>query len=309
MDAIKRFRWPILWIVLFAMFYVALRLVPLDQPLLFYDWRVVFRGAESLPHYPPWTWWIVRLLDLPALLAITLASYAVAVLIRARSAASAALTFLCLPLWWTMFLGQLEGFALLGVLGLPWLVPLVLMKPLVAAFALLSRWKWTVIALGFGVASLLVFGLWPIDLIAYNLSVWEPWQQNIGLGLFGLPLFALLVWKMPRDDEDWWMLAGSTLLPYLIPYHWLPLMPAAARLPWYWTLAVALTSWLTFASNWLGRWAWYLGWVSVIVLGIGLWLYRSKPVNGVRVDQATEDDLVTFLGRGCLSVYRKVKRE
>jgi hypothetical protein len=171
MDIFRRFQWLILWIVLFVVFYVALRLVPLERPMLFHDWRVTFQRAESLTYYPPWTWWIVRSLDLSALLAITLASYAVAVLQRARSAASAALTFLCLPLWWTIFLGQLDGLALLGLLGLPWLVPLVLMKPLVAAFALLSRWRWTVIALVFVVASLIVFGLWPIDLIAYLSSI------------------------------------------------------------------------------------------------------------------------------------------
>jgi hypothetical protein len=307
-NTLKRFQWLILWVAFFVVFYVALRLAPLERPMLFHDWRISFKRAESLTYYPPWTWWIVHSLDLPALLAITLASYAVAVLRRARSVASAALTFFCLPLWWTIFLGQLDGLALLGVLGLPWLVPLVLLKPLVAAFALLSRWRWTVIALAFAIVSILVFGLWPIDLVAYHLGdPPEVWPQEIGLGLLGLPLFVFLVWKMPRDDQDWWMLAGSTLSPYLIAYHWMPLMPAAARLPWYWTLAITLTSWLTFASNWLGEWAWYLGWVSVLLLGVGLWLHGGEPADRAQGDRAPGDDFVTWAGRACLWIWRKGK--
>jgi hypothetical protein len=97
--------------------------------------------------------------------------------------------------------------------------------------------------------------------VAYN---------NISLGLWGLPLFALLIWKMPKDDADWWMLAGSTITLRLIPYNLVVLMPAAARLHWPWTLAVALTSWLPLLANWLGAWAWKLGWVSVGVLAVGL---------------------------------------
>ena len=103
------------------------------------------------------------------------------------------------------------------------------------------------------------------------------------------------------------MLAGSTLSPYLIAYHWLPLMPAAARPPWPWTLAVALTSWLTFASNRLGEWAWHLGWTSVLLLGVGLWLHRDEPANQAQADHAPGDAFVSWIGRVCLWVYRKGK--
>ena len=47
---------------------------------------------------------------------------------------------------------------------------------------------------------------------------------------------------MPRDDPDWWMLAGATITPRLIPYNLLPLMPALARLRWPWALAFAASS-------------------------------------------------------------------
>jgi hypothetical protein len=40
---------------------------------------------------------------------------------------------------WTLFLGQLDGIALLGLIGMPWLVPLALVKPHVTIFAFAAR--------------------------------------------------------------------------------------------------------------------------------------------------------------------------
>ena len=270
-----------LWFALLAAYWAFFAMLPLEQPSLFYDWRVFFASPDTVPaYYPPWTRFLVQALNLPLLLALTLSTYSVAVLQKARGVASAVCAFLALPLVWTLYLGQLDGLALLGVLGLPYLAPLALIKPHVAAFALLARRTWWIVAAAVVRVTLAVWGLWPVDLFTCHAG--DPaglWPQDIALNLWGMPIFLLVVWRMPRDDPDWWMVAGATITPRLFPYNLLPLMPALARLRWPWALAAALASWLPLAANWLGPWAWHLGWVSVALLGIGLWKDKGRTTK------------------------------
>jgi hypothetical protein len=267
-----------LWIVLCAAFWAIFSLLPLDQPLMFYDWRTFFGSPDTMPWYHvPWSRYVTQFLTLPLLLALTIASYAVATIDNAQDPASAACAFLCLPLWWTLFLGQLEGIAILGLLGMPYLAPLAFVKPQLAVFAAFARRWWLLALFLVGILSVIIWGNWVVDPLRWQYGESEvEWPQEVGLGLWGLPFFALLVWKMPRDDPYWWMLAGAFVTPRLIPYNLLPLMPVIARLPWPWAVAVALTSWLPLAANWLGSWGWWLAWVSVLVLGVGLGLETLK---------------------------------
>lgn len=260
-------------VLLFVVCVVLFALLPVGGSA-FYDWRLFFDNPATIPdYYPPWTA-MVSWLPLPVVLALTVTAFFVAARQQARSVVSAACVALCLPLFWTLFLGQIDGLALWGVILLPYAVPLALMKPHLAAFALLARKQWVIAGALFILATIAIWGPWPLKLWTCNTDPAQ-WPQDIALGLWGLPIFALLVWQMPRDDPYWWMLAGAFVTPRLIPYNLLPLYPAAARLPWPWALAVALTSWLPFAANWVGDWGWYLGWVSVVLLGVGMWVNRS----------------------------------
>ncbi len=269
----------LLWLTLTLVFSGAATLLPVAPPFA-YDWRHFFQNPQQVPaFYPPWTRWILLGLRYPTLLGLTLATFLVAVLLRARSVGSAVLALFNLPLFWVMFLGQLDGLALLGTLGLPWSLPLVFVKPQVAAFAVFARRRTLVYATLFLGLTLLLWGPWPLRLLTYHADP-AAWPQDIALGWRGFPLFLLLVWKMPRDDMDWWMLAGTTVTPALIPYHLLPLMPAMARLPLLWAAGVALASWFPLLANWWGPWAWHLGWVSVFFLGWGLFLETRKGAAG-----------------------------
>jgi len=258
-----------IWLILTVLFTVAALFLPAKLPLAF-DWIHFFEKAHNIPaFYPPWTALIVRYLTWPLLIGLTLSTYAVAVMKRARSVVSAVAAFVAMPLWWVLFLGQLDGLALLGVLGLPWLMPLALIKPQIAGFAILTRRKCLIAAVCFVLLSFAFWGFWPAKMLDYHADRLDS-AGYIGLGLWGLPLAALVLWAVPGWDADKLMLAGAFITPALIPYQLLPLMPAIACLPWWLAWIVALSSWLPFASNWWGEWAWWLVWISVALIGAGL---------------------------------------
>jgi hypothetical protein len=276
--------WAI-WLAFVLTFWLLLSFLPLDRPLLFYDWRYHLADTDLVPtYYTPWTRY-VHYLGLPGLISITLATFAVAVLVRARSRVSMFSAFLAVPLYWTLFLGHVDGLVLLGLETMPWLVPLALMKPHLTAWAIVARREWFFAAALFGLLSLVLWGPWPMDVLtASDCDAPGACAPERHLGLWGLPATAFLIWKMPRDDPDWWMLAGAFVTPRLFPYNLVVLMPAVARLPWPWALAVAVTSWLPFSANWLGDWAWWLMWVSVAVLAVGMYSHcREKTETSVRL--------------------------
>ena len=265
----SRIQIMLMWLVLAAVFTAAGMFVPCQLPFAF-DWIHFFEGAHNVPaFYPPWTAWVCRWLPWPVLIGATLSTYTVAVMLRARSVASAAAAFVAMPLWWALLLGQLDGLALLGVVGLPWLAPLALVKPQIAAFAILAKRKSLMVSVGFLLVSLAIWGLWPASMLAYHQES-GLWPQDVALGPRGLPLAILALWLVPGWNADKLMLAGAFVTPALIPYQLLPLMPAIARLPWWLAWLVALATWLPAMSNWWGRAGWWLAWVSVVLLGAGL---------------------------------------
>jgi len=229
--------------------------------LIGFDW-VNFFGVPRAPvFYPPWTVAVVRLLSWPSLIGITIASFITSVLLRSVHPLSGAAAVACMPLIWTLFLGQLEGIALFGVLGIPWLVPLALIKPQITVFAFLAKRQYILVLALFLLLSIVLWGLWPLSSLAietYNQGGRYP--QNIGVGWWGVPLALAALW-ISRGDIDLLMLAGCFLLPHLIPYNLLPVTPAVARLsPRQAWIAVGL-SYLPLAANWVGPWGWWLGWI------------------------------------------------
>jgi len=272
-EMASKIRVALTWLLLTAVFTAAACLLPCQLPLAF-DWLHFFENAHNIPaYYPPWTGFVCQLLTWPLLIGLTLSTYAVAVMKRAQSVASAVAAFFAMPLWWVLFLGQLDGLALLGVMDLPWLVPLALMKPQVAAFGIFARRKSVIAAVCFVLLSFAFWGFWPTSIFTYPIKRVDliRYPQQIGLGLWGLPLAMLVLWVVPGWNTDKLMLAGVFVTPALIPYQLLPLMPAIARLPWWLAWIVALSSWLPVMSNWLGGMGWWLAWFSVVLIGVGLW--------------------------------------
>jgi hypothetical protein len=262
--------WKIgLFAALSLVFSLAAHLIPADG-FIGFDW-VGFFGIQRIPpFYPPWTLYAVKWLTYPTLVGLTLGAFALAAYQRSAHPISLAASFLCLPLLWTIFLGQVDGLALMGLLGLPWLVPLALIKPQVAIFALGARRLYLL-------AFLLVFGIslliWP-NWLAVMLNVYSffgegRFVQNIGLGWWGLPLFMVTVW-FSRGDMDMLMASGAFISPYLIFYNLLPLTPAVARLKPRAAILALVLSFLTLSSNWLGPKGWWLGWFFVAWIWLNL---------------------------------------
>ncbi len=244
-----------------------------------FDW-VNFFGHNHIPvFYPPWTLLVTRPLTWPLLVGLTLAAFSLASLMRAVSPLSAAIAFFCLPLFWTVFLGQLDGLALLGVIGLPWLIPLALLKPQITIFAFAARRPYLIAIFVFLAISLIIWGLWPLRMLSINNIYAEGrYAQDIALRWWGAPLFLATLW-FSRGDVDMLMLSGSFITFHLIPYNLLPVAPALARLRPRNALIGCALSWLPFSANWLGPAGWYLGWLYIIWLWINLAARRYPHVR------------------------------
>jgi hypothetical protein len=251
------------------------KLVP-PTDYLGFDW-VHFFGRGFVPaFYPPWTKVVIGAISWPLLLGITFAATSLATLKRARNFLSVVSAILALPLFWTVFLGQLDGLIIFGLLGLPWLAPFALIKPQVSLFAFGARRSYLLALVLTLFLSFVIWGWWPLKM----LSIWEihaegRYINDISIGLLGLPLALPMLW-FSRGDMDMMMLSGTLISPYLLPYNLLPLIPAIARLSWWSAIICMLLSWLPLSANWLGPSGWWLGWAFVAWLWINLFVMRYR---------------------------------
>ncbi|WP_322794319.1 hypothetical protein [Bellilinea sp.] len=244
-------------------------MIPQDGFFAF-DW-IHFFGRDNIPiFYPPWTGIVVNFLSFPVLVGLTLASVGLASYLRSTHPLSMVAVFLSLPVFWTVFLGQLDGLVLLGTLALPWLSPLALLKPQVSIWAFGARKTYL---LGFLITLLIsfaVWGWWP----ELMFSVWTIHEEgkyvnDIAIGFWGLPLAVILLW-FSRGDPDMLMLAGTFITPYLLPYNLIVVTPAIARLSPRSAWIACFLSWLPLSANWLGDRGWWLGWLFIFWLWLGL---------------------------------------
>ena len=268
-----------LFVIMTAFFSLVGVLIPANE-YLGYDWMHAFRYNQinsNILYYPPWTSWIIDWLNWPLLVGTALAAYMLAVIRRAVHPLSALAAIITLQLSWAVFLGQMEGLVLVGLLGLPWLAPWALIKPQISVFAFFSRKSYLIAGGIILLVSILIWGLWPLeilnDLNANKALAENRGPQDISIGLIGIPLTLVLMW-FSRGDMDMLMLAGATCVPYLIPYHLMPVAPAIARLrPWK-AVVAGLLSWLPFRRIGLGRQVG--GWGGCLSPGCGLtWLLAA----------------------------------
>jgi hypothetical protein len=241
--------------------------------LIGYDWFYYFSTGErsyALSYYPPWITY-VPYLTWPGLIGLTFTGLALALYQRRASLLVMMLAFFTFPVFWVIFLGQMEGVIVFGLTGLPWLTPLATIKPQVGYLAFLARKRDLAILLGWLAFSTLIWGPWPLDMLTIgNFTVWEQ-PHDISLFPWTLPVAIILFW-FSRGDADLLMLAGTFLLPYLHPYHYFVILPALARINSWLACLIALVSWLPLLANWFGPWCWYLGHLVPASLWLALYL-------------------------------------
>lgn len=256
-----------------------------------FDWKISFSQGNIPAIWTPWAGVVVRFLNFPLLVAITLTSVVVRTFRYSSSPLPAVLACVSLPTVWVLILGNLDGIVLLGLLLLPLGAPLVLLKPQIAAFSLLAK-KRSMIAGAVWVAiSFIIWGFWPLNFLVVSQPGWaEEWVQDITLFPYGILLAIPLLW-WSRKDEDLLMLAGSFATPHLFPYHFLLIMPALGKMKTGWMLAAWALSWTPLLANWLGPTAWHFGNLFALVSWMGIYFSNQQQpsLSGSR-------SLITNLG-------------
>jgi hypothetical protein len=273
-----------------------------------YDWRLYWSHGLFPPWFVPWTKPIVGILNLPAIFALTIIGIALRSLRNSSSPLPLALAVVSLPTLWVLFLGDFTGLTLIGLLLLPWGVPLVLLKPQVAAFALLARGCWFFAAMAWLALSLVAWGMWPLKLtLLLSDQARGLYPQDITLFPWGLLVAIPLMW-LSRGDDDLLMAAGSLGTPHLFPYHFISLMPALARMRVSWMIATWLLAWTPLLANWLGPTAWHLGNLVSLSFWLGIYLNRKRarltPVNNSRLHLV----LLVFLNSSSVTTLAKSER-
>jgi len=225
--------------------------------LIGHDWYIYFY-AGNYTGYPPWTrYLLLPLTSLPwrdgfgLLNAILLSSVAV---LAAREAypygrnsmmRAALLAVLSSPVWMLMLQGTMDAVLLLGLVALPYGAVILLTKPQIAAWALLADVRSMVVAIITMIISLLIWGLWPLELVESlshrNLHPVAMGWQNLTVLLLPLGIMMLL---FSRRQMYAMMAAGAFIAPYLMPVHLVLLIPAFGALTGRKRLALWLLSWL-----------------------------------------------------------------
>jgi hypothetical protein len=218
------------------------------------------------PSYPPWILGValLPLREMPPFLGLalvdglTLSSLSVLTYRYARCAfpdnrlpAFAALVLVLFnPLpWMMMWLGQVDALVLVGLVMLPFGVPLLLGKPNTGAWAVLNSRRDILWSIGFGILSLILWGLWPLDML--RLASPDIYKHPIVMGWGAIhPSLALLgIGLLLFTDRDLLRLiaAGSFISPYMMPYHYFVLLPAIGRVSGWRQLVLWMTSLLLLA--------------------------------------------------------------
>jgi len=279
-------------IIIFIVLYILGSFIPTG-----FDWQIFFGVGRAPAFYVPWVHWILPFLNGSLVVAITIIALGWATWKRKGSPLTLFFVLASLPTLWTLFLGQLDGLALLGLLLMPFGVPLALLKPQLTTFAMFKNRKWFIAAAILGIISIAIWGWWPLNLIARAGSEWKEIQpQDISLFPWSIPFVLPLLW-LSRGDDDMLMSAGSLLTPLLIPYYFIVLMPSLARLSMRWQIALWILSWLPLSANWIGPLGWRFGNLFSLALWFALWIQKREqdpsPQNDPRHQRNSPTDLPT----------------
>jgi hypothetical protein len=168
---------------------------------------------------------------------------------------AATLALLSPPVFILLWVVNIESLALFGSLFLPLGLPLILLKPHVYVWAILSRRKWMIWAAIFGAASLLIWGMWPLHVME-SVSGRIQHPSAFGWSGVGLPMILIgaLLLVFTNADPLRLMAAGSFLSPFLMPQHFVLLLPALGRVRGWKRLGLWAGAWLMAMPVMFGEW-------------------------------------------------------
>jgi hypothetical protein len=248
---------PFDWKAVLLILVGTLALFPLTSrlPNLGYEW-FYFDAGRWTPNYPPWMpvvlqpllmWdWRTGLALLTGVLYMTVAVSAWREAMpygRQARLGAALLALLSAPVLMLTWLGNASPIVLLGVVALPFGVPLATVQPHLGPWALLARRRSTLFGLGFLLLTLLIWGFWPERYLGA-----EYYQHEIALGWFNLGLPVLLVGLVmlcfTNADPLRLMAVGAFITPYLMAVHLVVLLPSIGRVRGW-------RQWLLWGSAWL----------------------------------------------------------
>jgi len=275
-------REPFDWSAVAAIVLGSLALWPLTLrlPFLGHDWIVYFSVIGQygdvlfdFAAYPPWLQAVLQpfmlgtqMQGLALVNAVLIMTVAVAAAREARqfgrgqrlgAAVLAAATPIIPMLWWQ---GNIAGLVLLGYVGMPFTVPLLLLQPGLTVWAVIARRQWIVWAVLFGLLSILIWGLWPLSLWA-TIGGRAAHPMSMGWQVLGWPilLLGLSLLVFSNADPLRLMAVGAFLTPYLMPVHLVMLLPALGRVRGYRTILLWLAAWLTLLpAMFLNDWSKYV---------------------------------------------------
>src|SRR3989337_2096379 len=178
------------WVSLFGFCYIVGLFLPEG-----FDWVIFFSKGAVSPVWTPWTPVILKFLNWPLVVAITLFAIIYRSFRYNRSPWPIALAILSLPTMWVLYLGNLDGLVLAGLLLLPWGVPLAAMKPQLSAFALLANKRSVIAGAVWGLITLAIWGLCPLNFAMALTPEWKvEWTQDISLFPWGALIALPLLW-------------------------------------------------------------------------------------------------------------------
>ena len=258
--------------------YIFLLFVTSLIPLGF-DWKAYF-GPKVLPAFwMPWTWPVLDFISPQVLSSAVILGAALRIYQLRGSMWRLPLVLLSLPMLWLLFKSDVDGLALMGLVLLPWGVPLLLLKPQLGTFALLANRRNFLAGAIWGLMSVLIWGFWFTRLQLVGSAQWHiDWPQDISLFPWGIVIALPLMW-LGRGDEDMLMAAGSFVTPHLFPYHFILLMPAIVRMSLPWAILCWAMSFTPFLANWLGPLAWHFGNLFGLCLWLGLYIAKRKKLR------------------------------
>ncbi len=239
----------------------SLLLTPLVRqlPLLGFDWFRLFY-AGNLDQYPPWmdplfapfrlmpADWSLALIASLTLVTVAAVTFRQSERGRLDGSVAVLMALLTPPLWYLLWDGQIDGLVLLAFLILPWSTPIVLLRPQITAWLMLSRRTWTVAMVFWLAASLILWGPWIFNSLTLSQgSVAHP--TSMGWATLGWPILLVgLAMLLTSRGNVWRILAASFLAsPYVQPYHFAMLLPALGRVHGWQRLALWLAVWLVGA--------------------------------------------------------------
>jgi hypothetical protein len=261
---------------LFALLYVIGLFIPEG-----FDWNHFFRFGRFPGFWLPWSKALVGWMNFPTVFALSMIGLLLRTWKYSHSPLPLVLTLFSFPMFWILHLGNYDCLVVLGLMLLPWGVPLALLKPHLAAFALLAKPKWFLAGAVWVAISFLIWGFWPltqINTIIMNPAWREEWVQDISLFPWGLLAALPLLW-FSRGDEDLLMAAGSLATPHLFPYHFIVLMPSLGRMRRRWMILTWIFTWTPLAANWLGQGAWHMGNFLSLCFWCGIYFNRKREAS------------------------------